>query len=99
MCVKYGQAGIGVRKLSKACNVVAGGGYEHYKTKLHVQWIKQDSDMSLPEVVETAGINEPGKNPLYAFGLPECIGGRDCGEVEIDAKHTCVMDHTGAGFV
>lgn len=76
--------------------VVAGGGYEHYKTKLYVQWIKHGSDMEHPVVIETTGISELNKNPIYAFGIPDCVGGWDCRELEIDAMHT--YEHTSHKF-
>lgn len=68
--------------------VIAGGGYEHYKTKLYVQWIRHGSDMESPVVEETIEIKELNENPVYAFGLPKCIGGWQCSEVEINATHT-----------
>ena len=76
--------------------VVAGGGYEHYKSKLYVQWIRHGSDMELPVVIETTEVIELNANPIYAFGLPECAGGWECSEIEVNAMHA--YEHTQHKF-
>lgn len=68
--------------------LIAGGGYEHYKSKLYVQWVAHGSDMESPKVLRTIEIKELNDNPLYAFNLPACIGGWECNSIEIAATHT-----------
>mgnify|MGYP006879674270 CR=1 FL=1 len=68
--------------------LVAGGGYEHYKSKLYVQWVLHGSDMVDPKVISTVEISQLNENPLYAFNLPECVGGWECNTIEIAATHT-----------
>lgn len=31
--------------------LVAGGGYEHYKSKMYVQWVAHGSDMVAPQIL------------------------------------------------
>ncbi len=68
--------------------LVAGGGYEHYKSKLYVQWIDHGSDTVAPKVIRTIEIKQLNDNPLYAFNLPRCIGGWECNSIEISATHS-----------
>lgn len=68
--------------------LVAGGGYEHYKSKLYVQWVVHGSDMEDPKVQLTIEIKELNDNPLYAFNLPICVGGWECNSIEVSATHT-----------
>jgi hypothetical protein len=68
--------------------LVAGGGYEHYKSKLYVQWVKHGSDMESPKILITTSVKELNDNPLYAFNLPTCIGDWKCNSLELDATHT-----------
>lgn len=68
--------------------IVAGGGYEHYKAKLYVQWIDHGSDMEGPKLLKTVGIPEINRNAVYAFELPECADGWKCNTIMIEAVHT-----------
>ncbi len=68
--------------------IVAGGGYEHYKAKLYVQWIDHGSDMEGPKLLKTVGIAEINDSPVYAFELPECKGDWKCDAIRVEAIHT-----------
>ena len=68
--------------------LVTGGGYEHYKTKLYIQWVTNGFDDTLPKVIATTGIKQLNDDSLYAFGIPICIGGWECNSIELDATHT-----------
>ena len=68
--------------------LVAGGGYEHYKSKLYIQWVVHGTDMDAPKVLSTVEIKELNENPLYSFNLPKCIGNWQCGRIEVDATNT-----------
>ena len=68
--------------------LIAGGGYEHYKSKLYVQWVAHGSDMEAPKVLRTIEIKQLNDNPLYAFNLPICTGGWECNSIELAATHT-----------
>lgn len=71
--------------------LVAGGGYEHYKSKLYVQWVAHGSDMEAPKVLITIAIKQLNDNPLYAFNLPSCVGGWECNRVEVAATHSYAL--------
>lgn len=68
--------------------LVAGGGYEHYKSKIYIQWVLHGSNMKDPKILTTVGIKELNENPLYSFNLPTCIGGWQCHSIELQAVHT-----------
>jgi len=66
----------------------AFGGYEHYKSKLYVQWVAHGSNIEAPKVLHTVGIKQLNDNPLYAFNLPSCVGNKECNTIEVAATHT-----------
>jgi len=84
--------------------LVAGGGYEHYKTKLYVQWLLHGSDEQKPSVLSTIEVVELNENPVYTFLLPKCAGSWVCGSIELEAinvytssKHQFNIKFTGIG--
>ena len=67
--------------------VILGGGIDHYKTKLYIQWITAGTDFEKPQVLKSVSINELNQTPVYSFGLPECIGDTNCSSVSIYATN------------
>ena len=67
--------------------LLAGGGYEHYKTKLYIQWVEHGTDMDAAHILQTIGIQELNAPPLYAFSLPSCID-ETCHRITVNTTHT-----------
>lgn len=68
--------------------LIVGGGYEHYKTRLLIQWVLHGSDMKKPIILKTTEIMELSEPLIYSFNLPKCIQDWKCNKMEINALHT-----------
>ncbi|GAC21290.1 hypothetical protein [Paraglaciecola arctica] len=68
--------------------IVRGGGIEHYKTKLYVQWLTVGTDYDKPILLKSVSIKELNDTPEYSFGLPECIAESRCSSVSLEATNT-----------
>lgn len=85
--------------------IVVGGGIEHYKTKLFVQWISHGTDEELPELLASISIVELNDDPfpLHAFNEPKCKD-ETCSSIYFEAlntydlsEHKIEIDFTGIG--
>lgn len=72
--------------------VVTGGGVEHHRTRLYLQWFSQTDDSSEVERLETVSVielNGPLTNPpvmtRYIFATPVCNDKTACTEATLSA--------------
>ena len=68
--------------------IVLGGGIDHYKTRLYVQWLTIGTDYEKSKIYKSVSIHELNESPVYSFGLPKCIGKSACRSISINAKNT-----------
>lgn len=83
--------------------IIVGGGIEHYKTKLFVQWISYETDEALPKLLVSTSIVELNEAPIHAFNLPKCKD-ETCSSIYFEAlntydlnEHMVEIDFTGIG--
>jgi len=72
--------------------IVVGGGIEHYKAKLFIQWVTSGSDMESPVILASIAIKEINGSPIYAFRLPKCIDKNSCSVITFIAEQTYTQE-------